>query len=95
MALLWLWCRPVATALIQHLAWEPPCAMGAAKKNHKKSKNENKDKERNLKAAGEIQRVNNKENPNKAISRFLYKQVTGQKRGARYIQSSKREKFAN
>ena len=29
-ALLWLWRRPVATALIQRLAWEPPCAAGAA-----------------------------------------------------------------
>ena len=28
--LLWLWCRPVATALIQPLAWEPPYAAGAA-----------------------------------------------------------------
>jgi len=29
-ALLWLWCRPVATAPIQPLAWEPPYAAGAA-----------------------------------------------------------------
>ena len=29
-ALLWLWRRPVATAPIQPLAWEPPCAVGAA-----------------------------------------------------------------
>jgi len=29
-ALLWLWCRPVATAPIRPLAWEPPCAAGAA-----------------------------------------------------------------
>ena len=28
--LLWLWCRPVATALIQPLAWESPCAVGEA-----------------------------------------------------------------
>ena len=28
--LLWLWCRPVATALIRPLAWEPPYAMGVA-----------------------------------------------------------------
>ena len=28
--LLWLWCRPVATALIRLLAWEPPYAAGAA-----------------------------------------------------------------
>ena len=30
MALLWLWRRPVATAPIQPLAWEPPYAAGAA-----------------------------------------------------------------
>jgi len=29
-ALLWLWHRPVATAPIQPLAWEPPYAAGAA-----------------------------------------------------------------
>ena len=29
-ALLWLWCRPAATAPIRPLAWEPPYAMGAA-----------------------------------------------------------------
>jgi len=29
-ALLWLWCRPVATAPIRPLAWEPPYDMGAA-----------------------------------------------------------------
>ena len=30
LALLWLWHRPVATALIRPLAWEPPYAAGAA-----------------------------------------------------------------
>ena len=29
-ALLWLWCRPAATALIRPLVWEPPYATGAA-----------------------------------------------------------------
>jgi len=29
-ALLWLWRRPVATAPIQPLAWEPPYAAGVA-----------------------------------------------------------------
>jgi len=37
-ALLWLWCRPVATAPIQPLAWEPPYAVGAAQRNSKKKK---------------------------------------------------------
>ena len=31
-ALLWLWCRPAAAAPIRPLAWEPPCAAGAALK---------------------------------------------------------------
>ena len=30
LALLWLWRRPVATALIQPLAWEPPYAVEVA-----------------------------------------------------------------
>ena len=30
LALLWLWCRPVAAAPIRPLAWEPPDAVGAA-----------------------------------------------------------------
>ena len=37
LVLLWLWCRPVATAPIWSLAWEPPYVAGAAKK--KKEKN--------------------------------------------------------
>ena len=28
--LLYLWCRPAATAQIRPLAWEPPYAVGAA-----------------------------------------------------------------
>ena len=36
--LLWLWCRPVATALIRPLAWEPPYALGAALERDKKIK---------------------------------------------------------
>ena len=38
-ALLWLWCRPVAAAPIQPLAWEPPYAAGAAQEIAKKKKN--------------------------------------------------------
>ena len=33
LAVLWLWCRPAATALIRPLAWEPPYAAGAALEN--------------------------------------------------------------
>ena len=37
LALLWLWHRLVATALIQLLAWEPPEAEGVALKRHTKN----------------------------------------------------------
>ena len=38
LALLWLWHRPVATALVRPLAWEPPYAAGAALEKTKKKK---------------------------------------------------------
>ena len=40
----WLWCRPVATALIQPLAWELPYAVGAALKKLKIIKKPGKSK---------------------------------------------------
>ena len=36
--LLWLWRRPVATAPIRPLAWEPPYASGAALEKAKRQK---------------------------------------------------------
>ena len=36
--LLWLWHRPMATALIRLLAWEPPYAMGVALEKTKRKK---------------------------------------------------------
>ena len=41
-ALLRLWCRPAATALIRPLAWEPPYAVGVALKSKKKQRKEKK-----------------------------------------------------
>ena len=38
LALLWLWCRLAAVALIQSLAWELPYAANAALKSKKKKK---------------------------------------------------------
>ena len=38
LALLWLWCRLAAVALIGPLAWEPPYAAGAALKRQKTKK---------------------------------------------------------
>ena len=40
--LLWLWCRPVATAPIQPLAWEPAYAAGAAQEMAKKRQQQQK-----------------------------------------------------
>ena len=37
-ALLWLWCRVAAVALIQPLAWEPPYATSMAQKKQNKIK---------------------------------------------------------
>ena len=42
--LLWLWRRPVATALIRPLGWEPPYAVGAALENTKKMKGKDTDR---------------------------------------------------
>ena len=42
--LLWLWLRPVATAPIRSLAWEPPCATGAALEKDKKTEKKKKPK---------------------------------------------------
>ena len=44
--LLWLWCRPVATALIQPLAREPPYAAGAAQEIAKRQKQKQKKKQK-------------------------------------------------
>ena len=38
LALLWLWCRLEATALIRPLAWEPTYAVGAALKRQRQKK---------------------------------------------------------
>ena len=46
LALLWLWHRPEATALIGPIAWEPPCAMVVAlKRQNKTKKTQKKEKE--------------------------------------------------
>ena len=41
--LLWLWRRPVVTALIRPLAWEPPYAMRAAQEVAKRQKEKKKE----------------------------------------------------
>ena len=38
LALLWLWCRPAATALIRPLAWLCPYAAGTDLKKDKRQK---------------------------------------------------------
>ena len=41
-ALLWLWCRPVATAPIKALSWESPYAVGSALEKAKRPKKKKK-----------------------------------------------------
>ena len=43
--LVWLWCRPVAVALIGPLAWEPPYAASTVLKSQKKKKKKSKKKD--------------------------------------------------
>ena len=46
--LLWLWCRLVASAPIQPLAWEPPYATEAAQENGKKGPKKKKERNQSL-----------------------------------------------
>ena len=46
LALLWLWCRPAAVALIRLLAWEPPYAASVTLKKKREKKKEKKKKRR-------------------------------------------------
>ena len=48
-ALLWLWCRLAAEALIRPLACEPPYAAGLALKKTKKKKKKEKEKKKERK----------------------------------------------
>ena len=50
LVLLWLWCRPAATAPIRHLAWETTHAAGAALERQKKKKNSSAETQAELKA---------------------------------------------
>ena len=49
-ALLCLWCRMAATALIQPLDWEPPYATGAALKKQKQKQNKHQTNKQKQKA---------------------------------------------
>jgi len=44
LALQWLWLRPVSTAPIRPLAWEPPYAASVALKRQKDQKKKKKNK---------------------------------------------------
>ena len=46
LALLWLWCRPTAAALIPPLPWELPYAMGVNLKSKKKKKKKEEEEEK-------------------------------------------------
>jgi len=43
LALLWLWRRPETIPPIRPLAWEPPCAVGAALEKAKRPKKKKKE----------------------------------------------------
>ena len=51
-ALLWLWYRPVATAPLRPLAWEPPYAACGPKRQKTKKKKKRKEKKKEGKENG-------------------------------------------
>ena len=52
--LLWLWCRPAATALIRPLAREPPYAGGVAQEKAKRQKKKKKKAKNNTSTTNTI-----------------------------------------
>ena len=46
--MLWLWLRPVATAPIRPLAWDPPYAAGSGPRKGKKTKKKKKKEKEKL-----------------------------------------------
>ena len=52
-ALLWLWCRLAATALIRPLAWEPPCAVEATLEKKAKQKQKQNEQQQQKKVEKE------------------------------------------
>jgi len=70
LALLWLWGRPTAAALIQSLAWELPYAAGVALK----SKQNSLYREQTVVARGEESwRVNEMDEGNQVVQASSYK----------------------
>ena len=60
-ALLWLWHRLVATALIRPLAWEPPYAAAAAQEMAKRQKKGKKKKKTKKKKIPQLTRLTGKD----------------------------------
>ena len=57
--LLWLWHRPVATAPIKPLAWEPPYAPGTAQEMAKRPKKPKKQKANEVSKGAPLLEVEN------------------------------------
>ena len=54
-AWLWLWCRLAAVSLIRPLAWDPPCAAGAAlEKTIRQKKKEKEKRKEKIKAKSSL-----------------------------------------
>ena len=60
--LLWLWYMPAAVVLIRPLAWETPCAAGAAIKNQNQNQNQReRETERDRERQRETERQRDRE----------------------------------
>ena len=79
-ALLWLWCRPEATAPIGPLAWEPPYAAGAAQEMAKRQKDQKKKKKKRKKEKNE-HKLGGLEQQKRILSQFTRLEVQNQGAG--------------
>ena len=82
--MLWLWRRPVATAPIQPLAWEPPYAAGAAQEIATTTATTTKDKrqkDKKKKVSIQLRKVRKKIKTNKNEIEEYFNRDKKQKHG--------------
>ena len=75
LAMLWLWCRPAASAPIGLLAGEPPYAMGVALKNIKKKKRKKEKMNRPITSTESDLKDLKNFNKQKSRTRWFHRQI--------------------
>ena len=90
--LLWFWQRQVATAPMRPLAWDPPCAVGAALEKKKRQKKRHKNKKINKKAGGLTVELAHSHSWKSSMIGDTHKQAVGTVRGL-FTQSANTERW--